>query len=202
MPQSNPNSNAVSAPEASSTEDAALASLQHRDMPAVEIEMLARDSHLMKSRKVLLALVRHPSAPKHVALPLVRQLFAFELMQLALTPAIPSDIKTLAENCTVSKIPTLSVGERLTLAKRGSTRVAAALLNDSDGRVRDAALKNPYMTEMWVIRALTKSGATGSLIQAVRRHAKWSCRIEVKRALEGLTNRPAGQEFTTGREQN
>ena len=153
----------------------------------------------MKSRKMMLAITRHVHTPKHVSLPLVRQLFVFELMNLASAPAIAADVKMLAEQCIVAKLPTVTVGERLTLAKRGSTRVAAALLNDADGRVRDAALNNPYMTEMWVVRALMKAGTSHALIEVVQRHSRWSCRVEVRRALAGLaTSKPSSPKLSGG----
>jgi hypothetical protein len=166
------------------TEDAALAMLERRDLTADEIEQLAKHPGLRASRKVMLALARHIHTPRPVAIPLVRQLFIFELMQVATTPAVAADIKLLAEQCLVGKIGSVTLGERLTLAKRGSTRIAAALLNDSDGRVRDAALNNPFMTEMWIVRALMKPGSAAAFKEAVKRHPKWAFRVEVRRALE------------------
>ncbi len=167
------------------TEDAALAMLERRDTSADEIENLARQPGMLASRKVMLGIARHIHTPRHVAIPLVRQLFVFELMQIALTPAVATDIKLLAEQCLVGKLGSVTLGERLTLAKRGSTRVAAALLTDSDARVRDSALNNPYMTEMWIVRALMRPGVPTGLKEAVKHHAKWACRAEVRRALEG-----------------
>lgn len=170
------------------TEDAALAMLEHRDTSAEQIEQLAKETGLLVSRKVMLAIARHIHTPRHIAIPLIRQLFIFELMQVALTPTVATDIKLLAEQCLVGKLSSVTLGERLTLAKRGSTRVAAALLTDSDGRVRDAALNNPFMTEMWVVRALMKPGAPAAFKEAVKHHAKWSCRGEIRRVLEGAAN--------------
>jgi len=167
------------------TEEFALAMLERRDLDVLEIEQLAKASHLLASRKVMLAIARHIHTPRHVSIPLVRQLFVFELMQLALTPAIAADIKLLAERCILGRLASITLGERLTLAKRGSTRIAAALLADPDIRVRDAALNNPFMTEMWVVRALMKLDTPGALVQAIKHHARWSNRTEIKRALEG-----------------
>jgi hypothetical protein len=167
------------------SEDAALAMLEHRGLSAEEIEQLAKDQGLRASRKVMLAIAQHIHTPRHIAIPLVRQLFIFELMQVALTPAVAADIKLLAEQCLVGKIGSVTLGERLTLAKRGSTRVAASLLTDPDGLVRDAALNNPFVTEMWIVRALMKPGTPMAFKEAVKRHAKWACRVEVRRALEG-----------------
>lgn len=167
-------------------EDDALAVLERRDLAPAEIERIAHDPRLMKSRKLMLAIARHPRTVRHIALPLVRQLFVFELLRLALSPTLATELKLLAEECIMAKIATITVGERLTLAKCGSTRVAASLVSDVDQRVRDAALNNPRMTEMWVVRALMKAGASRALIGAVQRHPKWACRVEVRRALESL----------------
>ncbi len=166
-------------------EETALAMLKHRDLSADEIEQLAKEPGLRASRKVMLAIACHVRAPRHVTIPLIRQLFVFELMQLALTPAVAVDIKLLAEQCLVGKIGSVTLGERLTLAKRGSTRVAAALLTDPEVRVRDAALNNPFMTEMWIVRALMRPAVPLSFKPAVKRHPRWAFRIEVRRALEG-----------------
>lgn len=169
-------------------EDAALALLLRRDVAAEEIEEITACRELMRSRKVLLALARHIRTPRKLAIPLVRQLFVFELMQVALTPALAADIKLLAEELIVGKLASTSLGERLTLAKQGSNRVAAALIGDADIRVRDAALNNPRLTEMYVVRALMKPGLPRALVEAVRRHPKWSVRIEVRRTLETIDN--------------
>ena len=77
----------------------------------------------------------------------------------------------------------ISAGERLTLAKRGSTRVAAALLADPEERVMLAALENPYMTEAWIVKALLRDDAPLPLVHTVCRHPKWSLRRDVQIAL-------------------
>ena len=79
-------------------------------------------------RKVIVAVVAHPRTPRHVSLPSARHLYTFELMQIALLPTLAADLKINIEETLVSRLETISEGERLTLAKRGSARVAAALL--------------------------------------------------------------------------
>lgn len=174
------------------TEDRALMLLESRNMSAEDIEQLAADTRLLKSRKVLTAIACHVHAPRRVTIPIVRQLFAFELMRLALMPAIAADIKLLAEELLVAKLGSTTVGERLSLAKQSSTRIAAALLTDSDPRVRHAALNNPRMTSLYVARALTRSGAPRALAEEVKRHSKWSCQLDIRKVLEGLEAKRSG----------
>lgn len=164
------------------TEDLALALLKRRDLPRDAVEAVYKNKSLAKLRKVQLAIVMHPSAPRHVSVPVIRHLYAFELMQVALSPGVPADVKRSADEAIVARLATISPGERSELAKRGSGRVAAALLLDKEERIMLAALQNPQMTEMWIVKAL-KSAGCDFLAPAVCRHQKWSQRIDVKLAL-------------------
>lgn len=164
-------------------EDLALSMLKRRDLPREALESLFKNKILAKSRKVQLGIVMHPAAPRHVSVPVIRHLYAFELMKIALAPAVPADVKRMAEEAIVARLSTVSAGERSELAKRSSGRVAAALLLDKEERIMHAALLNPQMTEAWIVKALKAGHGTELLAPAVSRHAKWSQRIEIRLAL-------------------
>ncbi len=172
------------------TEDLALALLNRRDLPLEALQELNRNSSVAKLQKVRLALVAHPHTPRHVSVPLLRALHTFELMQLALQPALAADVKRAAEEVLMARMGTISSGERLSLAKQASGRVAAALLTDKEERVLQAALLNPQMTEAYIVKALKAEAGTDLLAPAVARHQKWFHRLEVKAALLGNKNTP------------
>lgn len=178
-------------------EDQALAFLQRRDLTADMLASLARNPEAMKSRKVLLALIAHPRTPRHVSLPLLRRVFVFDLMQVTLTPAIAADIKRAAEDQLVVRLEALSVGEKTTLAKRASGRIAAALLQDEDARVVAPALDNAQLTESFVVQALMKPRAPAILFELVSDHRNWCLRPEVQLALLRSEKTPPAraQEF-------
>ena len=123
----------------------------------------------------------------------MRRLFTFELMQLALSPAVAADIKLLAEEVIVSRVESISSGERLTLAKQSSSRIAAALLFDSEPRIVEAALMNPRLTESWIIRSLTRPEGGVLLIDLICKHPKWSLRREIQTAILRNVNTPFGR---------
>src|SRR5215813_8854202 len=175
------------------TEELALSFLARRDLAPAAIEALSKRGDLLKHRKVSVAIAGHPKAPRHVALPMVRRLFTFELMRLALSPAVPADIKLLAEEVIVGRLESISSGERLTLAKQASSRVAAALLFDSEPRVVEASFMNSRLTESWIVRALMRSEAGVQLIDLVCKHPKWSLRREIQIALLRNPNTPFGR---------
>ena len=164
-------------------EDLALALLSRRDLPFGIAEVLVKNPGVMKHRKVLTAIVGHPKTPRHVSVPMVRTLYVFELMQVALTPAVASDIKRVAEDQIVLRLETISTGERLALAKQGSNRIAEALLCDPEARIVEAALLNPRMTESSVIKAIARDDAPAHFIDQACRHPKWSLRRDVQLSL-------------------
>jgi hypothetical protein len=172
------------------TEDLALALLQRNDLAAEVLEQLSKNGGVMKSRRLKLALVRHPKAPHHVSLPLLRHLFTFDLVEVTLAPVAPGDIKRAAEEALLNRLETISIGEKLTLAHRASTRVAGGLLLDAEPRVVQAALENPRLTEASVVKALTCTGAPAALVHAVCHHPKWSLSREARIALLRNENTP------------
>jgi hypothetical protein len=144
-----------------------------------------------------------------VSVPLARQFYTFDLMKLALSPSVSADVRVTADDALISRLQTVTIGERLTLARRASGRVAAALLlnvEDTGGKlkhheivegkiIKDAqtvaretrvmrtALENPRLTEALVVNSVLRPAASAALVHAVAQHTKWSCRGEIRAAL-------------------
>jgi hypothetical protein len=165
------------------TDDMALALLKQPDLAAEALEGLSKSGSLLQIRKIRIGVAGHPNTPRHVSLPLLRHLYTFDLMQVALTPTVPADVKKAADEILVNKLGSISSGERLTLARRGSARIAGALLVDKEPRVMQAALENSRMTEALVVKAVVRHDAPAAFIEAVCHHAKWSVRREIRMAL-------------------
>ncbi len=165
------------------TEDLALAQLKNRDLPADEVERLSQNTGLMKSRKVRLAMASHPQTPRRMALRLIREFFNFELMHFALTPAAAADLKRVADELLVARLASISLGERISLARRSSQMVAGALLLDKESQVWKPALENPRLTEAAIVKALQRGATSPAFVEAVSHHSKWSYRLEIRAAL-------------------
>jgi hypothetical protein len=164
-------------------EDSALALLSTADVTTESLAQLARSPIAAKSRKVIFALVQHPRTPRHVSIPLLRRMFTFDLLQVTLTPVISADIKRAAEEQILVRSASLPAGQKITLARRASGRVAAQLLQDPDQRIVAPALNNSRLTEALVVQAVMKPAAPELLFSLVGRHSKWSQRREVQIAL-------------------
>lgn len=161
-------------------EDLALKLLNHRELPARALELLAKNPSAMKHRRVITGIVSHPRTPRFVSIPIANRLFAFELMHLTLSPKVATDLKVAADNAIISRLESISAGERIVLARRGSTRLAAALLNDPEARIIEAALNNPRMTEVEIVKALKLDKVKQSLIALACEHKKWQLRSEIQ----------------------
>jgi hypothetical protein len=182
------------------SEDRAIGLLEQPGLAAEIIEQIARNSEILKYRKVKLALAQHPHTPRHLSLPLMRQLYTFDLVQVALTPTTPADLKRAADEVLCMRMETISSGERLSLAHRASGLVAGALLMDSEARVVHAALENPRLTESLVIKAMVSPKTPAHSVAAVCHHPLWSARREVRIALLRSDKTPMAKavEFARG----
>jgi hypothetical protein len=165
------------------TEDLALQLLKRNDLPAEILERIGKNGAVAKSRKVKLALIKHPRTPRHVSMPMLRHLFTFELMHVALAPVVPADVKLAAEETLIRRLETISIGEKLSLARRASGRVSGELLLDPEPRVVSTALENSRLTEAAVIKVLMRQNVTAKFVELVCHHPKWSMRREVRIAL-------------------
>src|SRR5208282_5744237 len=163
-------------------EDALLALLQHRDLPPETLEEISRNALAVKSRKISVALASHPHAPRHLVLRLIRQFYTFDLMRFTLHPAVAADLKRVADDQLIARLASVTLGERLTLARRGSQFVAAALLLDKESRISHTALENPRLAEGAVVKALLRPNGS-AFVEAVCHHPKWSLRQEIRLAL-------------------
>jgi hypothetical protein len=172
---------AVSDP--SLTEDRALLLLRRNDLPAEVLERVSKNGAVAKGRKVKLALIKHPRTPRHLSMPMLRHLFTFDLMQVALAPSVPADVKRAAEESLIQRLETVTVGEKLALARRASGRISGELLLDPETRVVSTALENSRLTEAAVIKVLMRQDVPARVVALVCHHPKWSVRRDVRIAL-------------------
>jgi hypothetical protein len=179
------------------TEDAALGLVKNADVTAEALARLAKNPIASKSRKLVVALASHPRTPRHVSIPLLRGMFTFDLMNFALTPTVAPDLKLAAEEQLIMRLESLPVGQKITLARRASGRVAAALLQTPDQKILSPALDNKQITEALVVQALMKPRAPERLYVLVSHHLAWQLRREIQIALLRSEKTPPerAQEF-------
>jgi hypothetical protein len=162
--------------------------LSRKNLSQAFLRELGLRERLLRDYRVKLALVRHPRAPRNVALTLMRHLYLFDLLKVGTTPGVAAEVRRVAEEAVVMRLTALSLGERLSLARLGSGRIAAALLADAEARVYCSALENPRLTEEGVVKILREEKLTPEAVEAIAVHPRWSLRYEVRL---GLIRNPA-----------
>jgi hypothetical protein len=165
------------------SEDLVLAHLKDPGLSVATIEEISKNGTLLRSRKVRLAVAAHPRTPRRIVLRLIRELYTFDLMQFSLLPTVAADMKRFADDLMVGRLASVSLGERISLARRSSGRVVAALLLDRESRVWQTALENSRLAESALVKALLRPEASPAFVKAVCQHAKWSVRPEIRVAL-------------------
>jgi hypothetical protein len=157
--------------------------LARKDLPTEVLEEIGVRRAILKSYAVKKALLFHPRTPRLVGLRLLKDLYLMDLVQFALSPAAPAELKRYAEEQVVARLPQLPLGQKIALARRGPARVAGALLLEGHAQVLPIALDNPYLTEAQVLKALAREKVPTVVVQALAKHRKWSQAYTVRVAI-------------------
>ena len=164
--------------------------LERRELPAVILDAIARKKVWMANAAVRRKLAAHPHTPRRISVRLLRELYLLDLIQLSLQPAVALDLRRLAEELILARIGQLPLGQKRMVARRGSARIAGALLADGHLGVVALALNNPFLTESQVLKALAGPSLPAENVAAISRHAKWPAYITVRLALVRHTRAP------------
>jgi hypothetical protein len=157
--------------------------LERLDLSSGVLTAVSKEGKWTSSESVRLRLARHPRTPSRIAVSMLRQLYLFDLVRLSLLPSAPADIRRAAEEFILTRVPHIPIGEKLTLARRGPPRVAAAVLAEGHPQAVKLALANSLLTESQVLKVLAKPGVPARVVTAIAQHAKWSLQYNVRVAL-------------------
>jgi hypothetical protein len=157
--------------------------LERRDLAHEVVLELAHHKAVRRSYTVQLAFVRHPKTPRQVSLPLMKFLYIFDLLRVAQTPAVPADVKMVAEETILKKLDGMPRGQRASLARRGTGRLAASLLFNSDPELIRSALDNPHLTEGYLLKVLAREGLPPAVVEQIAQHQRWSHHYYLRLAL-------------------
>jgi hypothetical protein len=157
--------------------------LARKDLPEELLQEIGTRKNLLKTYAVKKALLFHPRTPRLVGIRLLRDLYLMDLVQFAMSSAVSSELKLIAEQQIVARLPQLPLGQKITLARRGTARVAGALMAEGHTQVMAVALENPNLNAAQILRALAQEKLHQKVVQAVAAHPKWSKAYNVRLAL-------------------
>src|SRR5262249_38950893 len=157
--------------------------LERKDLPTEILEEVGRRKSLLASYRVKRALAFHVRTPRLIGLRLLRDLYLMDLVQVTLSPAVNAELKRNAEDQVLARLPQLPLGQKITLARRGPSRVAGALLAEGHTQILPVVLDNANLTEAQVLKALSREKTSPAVPQSIANHRKWSHAYNVRLAL-------------------
>ncbi len=157
--------------------------LKRLDLSSELLLQIARRRDFMNIYRVKRAMAFHLHAPRLVAMRLARELYLMDLVQLSRQPGVPAELRKIADNILVARLPQLPLGQKITLARRASARIAGALLVEGHSRIVSVALDNSLLSEAQVLKALSHDKLPPGVVAAIAGHQKWSQVYNVRLAL-------------------
>ncbi|WP_243369757.1 hypothetical protein [Geotalea sp. SG265] len=160
-------------------EDHLLALLKRRDLSEDLLKAIYKLPLTAESHNLKLALVKNPNTPGTIITTLLPHLYLFELVTLCYLPGVTPDQKLAAERAIIQRIPTTPLGNKLTLARRGTTPVLEALLKEGEPQIVEICLANPHIKEAAIFQFLGSAKATADNISIIARHPRWKTRPNI-----------------------
>jgi hypothetical protein len=153
------------------------------DLSVNVLTAIAEQAKWNCSESVRMGLARHPRTPRRMASAILRQLYVFDLVRLSLLPSASPEIRRIAEELLITRVPHLPVGQKLTLARRGPARVVGALITEGHPQATKLALDNAFLTASQILKVLANPGVPERVVAAIAKHPKWSVQYNIRVAL-------------------
>ncbi|ABQ25047.1 hypothetical protein Gura_0839 [Geotalea uraniireducens Rf4] len=160
-----------------------LALLERRDLSEELLKAVFSLPAVGESHNLKVAVVRNPNTPGQVTLALLPHLYLFELVTICYLPGVTPDQKLAAERAVIQRLPGTPLGNKLTLARRGTANIIEALLREGDAQIIDACLTNPRIKESAIFQFLSSAKASAETISLIARHPRWKTRPNLITAL-------------------
>lgn len=165
--------------------------LERKDLHGTLLEEIAKRKPWRAIYRVRRALAAHPHTPRLIAMRLLRELHLMDLVRISLQPASSGEVRRLAEERVLVQLPQLPLGQRLMLARRGSSRIVGGLIEQGPEQVARVAMDNPYLSETQVLKTLAREALPAPTVAIIARHTKWSKLVNVRVALLRHPHAPA-----------
>jgi hypothetical protein len=164
-------------------EDEALAVLDNPYVTPAICQTVAQDLRLTAFYSVRLKLAGHKQTPQAHAVKLVHYLYWKDLVWLSVDVKVPAPVRRAIDTLLVTRVDKLSLGERITSAKRCSSALIKAFLFDPDPKVFEALLVNQRVREDDLLVVANSDRASPTQLQLLAADTKWSYRYAIRKAL-------------------
>ncbi len=156
------------------------------------LRLLMSQDRLLRVYELRRLFARHAKLPPALALKLVPGLFWRDLMEVGLDTRIQPVIRRSAQRYLVERLPSLAVGERVTLARRASPSALVQLRRDPHRAVIAALLENPRLTEATLMPMIASVSTLPQVLELVAANRRWGARYAIRQTLAKNPKTPVG----------
>jgi hypothetical protein len=174
--------------------------LRSRMTSSAVVARIGRNRAWMRSRQVKLAFVSNPHAPQVLARQFLPHLGWRGLAELPVNLRISPVLRREAEKLLRTRLPELSLGEKVALARRGSRGILAALCDENETAVLRAVAGNPRATEGDCARILERSDLPAEFLGWLATGSSWGQRRVLRLALVRHARTPPASSLRLARE--
>lgn len=161
-------------------EEHVLLLLKDPGLAADLLERISRAARFFKRGQIRAALCLHAKFPRVRGLEMVRYLGWRDMLRVSVRPSVHPQVRVVADQLLAERIPDLTVGERVALARMASRAVLRSLRTDTDPRVIEALLLNARCTEEDVAFMAVSSDTQPQILSVIARSRKWRARHSVR----------------------
>ena len=164
-------------------EDEALAILENPYVTPRICSQIAQSQRLAAYYHVRLRLVGHRQTPQAHAVKFVHYLYFFDLLRLSVDVRVPAPVRRAIDTVLLNRVEKLSLGERVSSARRCGTTLIRAFLFDPHPRVFESLLINARLREDDLLLLVSSDRATKEQLQMIADDPRWSYRYAIRKAL-------------------
>jgi hypothetical protein len=164
-------------------EEEALAVLGNPYVTPRMCQAIAVTRHLAGFHAVRLRLVQTRATPLTHSIKLVHYLSWTDLLRLSVDVTIPAQVRRAIDTQLLLRLDTVSLGERISAAKRCSAALIKVFLFEPDAKVFAALLINPRLREEDLLLMARSERSSVEKLQLLASDRKWSFRYAIRRAL-------------------
>jgi hypothetical protein len=156
------------------------------DNPNVTPQILgkiAQTPRLTGFHSVRLRLVGHRQTPQAHAVKLIHYLYWLDLLGLSVDVQVPAPVRRAIDTQLLIRVEKLTLGERITSARRCSDALIHVFLFDPHPKVFESLLVNARLREDDLLALVSSDRATADQLRMIADDMKWSYRYAIRKAL-------------------
>ncbi|MEJ5165876.1 MAG: hypothetical protein WHV67_02480 [Thermoanaerobaculia bacterium] len=165
------------------TENEVLAILKNKNIDLEVVKIIISHKPFLISYEVKKSLLFLRLTPYTEGLKLLPHMYWMDLLLLSTNMSVHPLIRRSAEKKIIEKLPEMELGEKITLARRGSYNVILHLAKEKNPKVIEALLQNRFATEEIVLSIAGNQNSTPEILGLINYSTKWKNRMNIKKAL-------------------